>query len=130
MRAVSPASMAAPDCIVVFSGHAGLWWQRALKPGFRHCFCLIRDGGDWLIYEPLSNRTLIGLARVAPGWNPQEWLSSQGYRHVAVAIGATPRRPLPMLPFTCVEAVKRVLGLRSWRIWTPWQLHRALAKQA
>jgi hypothetical protein len=36
---------------------------------------------------------------------------------------------LPPMMFTCVEAVKRIIGLRGWWILTPWQLYAALAKR-
>ncbi len=31
------------------------------------------------------------------------------------------------MPFTCVEAAKRVLGLHDRRVVTPWQLYRRLS---
>ena len=35
--------------------------------------------------------------------------------------------PMPYLrPFTCVEVVKRVLGIKRWSIFTPYQLYRYL----
>ena len=32
--------------------------------------------------------------------------------------------------FTCVGAVKHILGIEAWRVWTPWQLHQHLIKGA
>jgi len=35
----------------------------------------------------------------------------------------------PWMPFSCVEAVKRVLGIHKSFILTPWQLYRFLRKE-
>ena len=35
-------------------------------------------------------------------------------------------KPAPFMLFTCVEAVKRVLGIHRRGIVTPWQLYRHL----
>ena len=32
----------------------------------------------------------------------------------------------PIMPFTCVEVVKQVLGINDWRVFTPYQLYRRL----
>ena len=50
----------------------------------------------------------------------------RGMRCVTAALAPTPLRCAPPGPFTCVEAVKRALGLRAPLVWTPRQLYRHL----
>ena len=40
-----------------------------------------------------------------------------------------PKTAAPWGPFTCVEAVKRVLGVRARFILTPWRLYKFLREQ-
>ena len=67
-------ALAGPDlAVVAFTGRATLPWLRLLKPGFRHCFVLLRTQGNWLYYDPMAHYTfatamgaypLLGLLRV------------------------------------------------------------------
>lgn len=124
------AGAAPAECLVAFTGQTQIAWLRWLKPGFRHCFCVIRDGEHWLLYEPLSNRTVVSILRLPPGEDVGTWLAGLGMRVVPARPRPSRPRVLPWFPFTCVEAVKRVLAIRAWRIITPYQLFRALAREA
>lgn len=116
------------EALVVFSGRADLPWLRCLRAGFRHCFVALRDGPRWVIYEPLSHRTVISVAEPAEGFDLAGWFALFGHAVVPACVEAGPPRPAPWGPFTCVEAVKRVLGIRRRRIVTPWQLYRYLSE--
>ena len=54
------------------------------------------------------------------------------YREQGFTVVETRRRrrirPAPLLPATCVETAKRVLGIASWRVLTPRQLHNFLLR--
>lgn len=117
-----------PRALVGFGGRADLPWQRLLAPGFRHCFLLREAGGHWVLLDPLSHLT--GLS-VLPGPEARlaRHLERAGFRVVATTV-RTPRRPAPPAPMTCVETVKRGLGLHDARIVTPRQLWRALVRDA
>lgn len=112
--------------VVVFSGRADLGWLRLLRPGFRHCFAVIDCAGTWVLVDPLAHRTEVAVLAAAPGWDPAAAFAAAGLTAVATAARPVPRRMALPEPFTCVAAVKRLVGLRSWRVWTPWQLYRAL----
>ncbi len=127
-RTPSPASPAgARRVLAVFSGRTDIGWLRLLKPGFRHCFLVVRDGGVWIAYEPLAHRTEITVLPVPPDFDLAAWYRAQGLRVVETTPAAAPLRPAPWRPFTCVEAVKRALGIHARRVFTPWQLYRLLA---
>ena len=88
----------------------------------------VQGAGQWHLLDPLSNGlelTVLGELRV------DEIISGfgrDGYEAIAVQRQAPVMRELPLAPFTCVEAVKRVLGIRARHILTPWQLRRYLQR--
>ena len=111
---------AAVPALVGFVDNGGLWWLRALRPGFRHCFVAVRDEPFWVVLDPLSHHTLVRV-------ETEDDLAS-GYRRLGITVVATrlrspPPRPAPWRPYTCVEAVKRVLGIHAPWVLTPWQLY-------
>lgn len=117
-----------PEAWVVFSGKADLFWLRVLKPGFRHCYLIMNDGRHWFSMDPLSNYMDITVHHhVPPEFDLPLWMKDRGLKLVKAPL-AREMKQAPWMPFTCVEAVKRVLGLHSRRIWTPWQLYCHLKK--
>ena len=125
-----------PRALVVFSGQTDLVWLRALRTGYRHCFVLIEGrcpgvpanqfGGGWVLYNPLSNATQINLWPLHDEKTIRAWLSQQGYTVVESYVRPLTARVLPWRPFTCVEAVKRALGLHKRGVFTPWQLYQCI----
>lgn len=112
--------------IAVFSGQTDFWWQRLMKPGFRHCGVLIEVGGNWIVLEPLAACLEV---RVLPGASPSSLIRMLRRRHlVAIETAVVPIVGSVLFPgpFTCVEAVKRVLGIRTFWVQTPWQLYKKI----
>lgn len=120
------ARFGASDAMVVFSGNADLKWAKFLKPEFRHCFVACRRGSHWVFVNPLAHQTEILLHEGIASDDLGRWYRDRGYRVVACRIRVAPRRLAPLRPFTCVEAVKRVLGLHLPHVFTPWQLFKHL----
>lgn len=115
---------------VVFTGETDWPWLRWLRAGFRHCFIIVNDGERWLSLDPLLNHTELQIYHHLPAdFDLPEWLRSRGLRVMPALVDRRNRRPAPMMLFTCVEAVKRVIGLHSRMILTPWQLYRHLEKK-
>ncbi|MCB1721579.1 MAG: hypothetical protein H6860_04245 [Rhodospirillales bacterium] len=110
---------------VMFSGHADLAWLKILKPGFRHCAVLLNDGHNWITIDPLSNYTDITVHRVPLEFDLPLWMKDRGHKVVPAPIKRMPH-PAPFAVYSCVEAVKRVLGIHQRLILTPWQLYRYL----
>ena len=111
---------------MVFCGHADLAWLKLLAPGFRHCFVVLNDGRHWLTVDPLSCFTELEVQPVPAGFDLPAFYRARGLTVVPAPLGRARARPLPWAPFTCVEAVKRVLGLRARFVLTPRQLYRHL----
>lgn len=116
------------EVLVVFGDAPDKRTLRFLKPGFRHCFVLIAGtrAGDWICLDPLSHRLTCHIWRLSPMFDPaahyrhlgQTCLWVKAPRHIA-------RRSRIGL-FTCVELVKRMLGIRGFWVVTPWRLYRHL----
>ncbi len=116
-----------PDTWVVFSGQTDLPWLRLFKPGFRHCYVLMNDGDRWVTLDPLSSHTELRVHHMPGDFDLPLWLKSRGLRVVKTKLFRV-QKQAPWMVFTCVEAVKRVLGLHKRLIFTPWQLYCHLTK--
>ncbi len=113
--------------LVVFSGHADLAWLKVLKRGYRHCFAVVDSGqGAWIVYNPMSHCTEISLIAGLNGPAIVGHYRALGFCVVETRVVHPPRRSAPWRPYTCVEAVKRLLGLRASGVFTPWNLYNFL----
>ena len=129
MKPKPEPSEAAPAAVVVFEHREARGVLRLLRPGFRHCFCLVSRESGWMLCDPLKQS--IHLA-----WLPDlgaERLLQHFSRNGRTALLGTAPEPAPALrirlrPLTCVEVVKRILGLAELPAATPWQLHEALRR--
>lgn len=114
--------------LVVFSGEADLKWLKVLKPGFRHCFAIFESDGRRVIYDPLSHQTEITVIEDLSIQELMRGYRELGFRVVPWAMRQVRPRPAPLALYTCVEAVKRVLGIHAPLIITPWNLYNFLKK--
>ena len=117
-----------PRAWVVFCGQAELWWLRVLRPGFRHCFVALNDGGHWVVVDPLAPFTDVAVLGLPAEYDLPDWFRGLGMIVVPAPLRRGLTRPAPWGAFTCVEAVKRVLGLHAPFVLTPWQLYRRLTR--
>ncbi len=112
-----------PFAYVAFGGHKTKWWMRFLKKGFYHCALLLGNGYEWILIDPLIHYTDLIILKTP---SPTAVLKEKGYH----LIRTTPIIPkitnTQFRPFTCVETVKRFLGINNPLIWTPYQLFRFL----
>jgi hypothetical protein len=109
--------------LVVFSGRVDLWWLGLLRPGFRHCFVLVELGDSWVCVNPLAHRTSVEIWRMAAATDLLAWLRAQkGVTVVETFVRHPPRKAYPIGIYSCVEAVKRILGLHGRWVLTPGQL--------
>lgn len=111
---------------VIFSGQTEIPYLKVLKTGFRHCFIILKSGDHWITLDPLAHKTEIELHYLPDNFNLPDWLKKRGHTVVETRLKAAAMKVLPLSLFTCVEAVKRVLGVQSWKVMTPWQLYKHL----
>ena len=113
--------------IVVFWDPEDARWQWALKPGFRHVFCVIAQGPYWITVDsrmalPVvevvtgADYNLAAHYRQEPGFTVVEWNQEQ-----------KPWRT-PFVVANCVGLVKAMLGIRAPFAQSPYQLFRHLTK--
>lgn len=114
--------------IVIFSGVATKGWLRLLKQGFRHCFVAVAVGDCWIILDPLSHRTSLAIVEGYSAEDLTAWYEKHGLTTVRTTLRHAPPRMAPLAPTTCVEAVKRVLGIHAWPLVTPRQLYDYLLR--
>ncbi|MCW8915041.1 MAG: hypothetical protein OQK24_04215 [Magnetovibrio sp.] len=114
--------------MVAFGGHAEYKSLRLLRPGFRHCFAVIESQGNWVMYNPLSIGTQLDIWPAGSEETLCLWLEEHDYKVIMAEVKPLDLAPLPWSIFSCVEAVKRVLGVRAPWIMTPWQLYKSLTK--
>lgn len=115
--------------IVIFGDTCGVWCLRFLRRGFRHCFVAILSLDTWVIVDPLLHYTELA---VLPGVAQRDvvaWFRTRGFTVVETVTRSAPLRCAPVGLHTCVETVKRVLGIHSRVIVTPWRLYRHLCQQ-
>ena len=115
--------------LVAFTGKSDLKKLHGLKPGFRHCLIAIKSQAHWVVCDPLAHQLQIEVLSDIDSIDLEFWFRTQGYQIVRNFINPAPQRAHLFRPFTCVEAVKRLLGIEAVWVLTPWQLYRYLIKQ-
>lgn len=109
---------------VIFSGETDIAWLHILKPGFRHCFVLLNDGQRWISIDPISPYTDIQIYHhIEAEFDLPSWLQNRGHKVVQTTIERKHKKPAPCMVVTCVELIKRILGIHKRFIITPWQLY-------
>jgi len=114
--------------LVVFTPAARPWWLCWIDPAIGHCFVVVEDRKGWIVVDCLAQRLEIGVFSPRPESDLAAFYRDQGFEVMAATIADPPRRLAPPLPVTCVEIVKRTIGLHSWRIITPFQLLNYMKK--
>ena len=114
--------------VVAFTDAERPRWLRIFAKGFRHCFALVCSSGRWVVINPMSHWTdVVVLTESADGATADEMvrtLEERGFAAVACAVAEPARRASLPSPFTCVEVVKRILGIQKPLVLTPRQLFR------
>ena len=104
------------ESYVVFADNTSLWWLRLLKPGFRHCYVLLRffNSGRWLELNPLSNQFVASFYDYPRDFDFADYLRHhKGMTVCRVEIAEAPLKCAPLSFFTCVEFVKRAFGMHD-----------------
>lgn len=119
---------AGQSCAIVIFGSSQLSYLRVLRSGYQHCMIAVQSGAAWQLIDPLSNAFYVTELGIV---HPDEIISSfvdQGFDAVPVQRRAPVAVEMPLGIFTCVEVVKRVLGLRNRWVITPWQLRQVITR--
>jgi len=111
---------------VVFCKNTDIWWLKFLKIGYRHCFLILYDGYNWITYDPMSSFTDINVHKTE--FHLPSWFSENGYTVVETSVRKC-HTLAPISIYSCVEGVKRILGIQSFAVLTPYQLYKHLKER-
>jgi hypothetical protein len=112
--------------VVVFAGRTTLPWLRILRRGYRHCFVAVATPGGWIVHDPMCHLTEVGLLDPIPVGDLVAHFRREGCATVISELRCPSPRMAPLRPHTCVESVKRILGLHLRWVNTPRQLYKEL----
>lgn len=118
------------EALVAFEDRDDAGLLRLLRPGFRHCFCLTGAGRRWTLCDPLKSRVALAAVDGADALELAAHLREGGRRrilHGPVAPETAAAWPRAR-PITCVEIVKRLVGVEAAGVVTPHQLYRRLLR--
>ena len=110
---------------VVYEDKANeMWWQRFLKKGYQHSFLVIFDGYFWIKME-----LTIGFMdiHVLPFYNNdtiEDVMRGRDFTYQYVQAWRKTRYRSILAPWSCVEAIKAVIGVRAMHVLTPYQLYK------
>lgn len=115
---------------VVFEDNTTLDYLRLLKKGFRHCYLLIKISDHCLLeLNPMSNKIYVSLHDLPSVELYLGALSQKKDISLCQVVLEEPAcEPAPLGFFTCVEFVKRSIGIHDFLIITPHQLYKRLVK--
>jgi hypothetical protein len=116
---------------VVFTGKTDIRWLKWLKRGYRHCYVLLNDGVRWVSIDPAASQTqIIVYHHLSPDFDLPHWLREEGVSVVACRVKPQAVKRTRFALLTCVETVKRILGIHRFGLITPWQLYCHLHTQS
>lgn len=111
-------------CLVVFVGKADCRLLKFLKSGFRHCFVAFQKNDQWIICDSLKRYIEFTVIDPHFNFNLGKFYYNQGYKVFSGYISHTKKLGwIPPELLTCVTVAKRIIGIRSFLTFTPWQLY-------
>lgn len=106
------------------------WYTRYLQKGFSHCYLMQKSeaGLFWIIVNPVWSHVLIDYRLVKTFPSPRDYTGEYAtiieyspfidpYNHACI-LGIN----------SCVDVIKRIIGLKLFRIFTPYQLFNYLRR--
>lgn len=108
---------------IVFEDNTTLWWLKFLSHGFRHCYLIVFSDSHPFCVElnPMSNQVFVSI------YNRKHLYSYiKNKNFIIIKIFEPILKPAPLSFFTCVEFIKRILGIHNRFIITPKKLYTAL----
>ncbi len=115
------------DIWVVFSPFTDLFYLKFLHKDFRHCFLIMEVNNILFVIDPLASRIEVNTLFINK-IELFEIFKSKGMKIIKTSFFNINKKSWKFGIFTCVEVVKRVLGIYNWKIITPYQLYNFLNK--
>lgn len=115
------------DSLVVFHEHGKGFLTRFLRRDFRHVFAVLRGERHWIMVDPRAGVPVVEVVADAD-FDLAGFYRDCGFKVIELEHRTRPSK-WPWMCATCVGSVKKVLGIQSWRIQTPWQFYRYLIEE-
>ncbi len=113
---------------IVFSNETDIRMLKLFREGFRHCFMMMLQNDRWILIDPRSNKTDVHLLPHPKSFNFPRYYAQQGKTVLKIPTLSVPSKILSPFPVSCVETLKRMIGLHAWWVMTPYQLYKKLLK--
>jgi len=110
--------------VVFTDGDGAFWWQRLLKPGFRHCFVVRAEGKKTMMISHKGFRLSVDMLKMYCADFVQAQVMG-GYTVVRYQYQPIPK-PTYRSIMTCVSVVINAIGITGILALTPYSLYRAL----
>lgn len=104
------------------------WWGRLFKKDFSHCFALVRQDGLWVQVDPSLSVLAVNVLPVGVPLRKMFPDCAKFVRFKRWIPENLVRTPWLLVPLTCVEQMKSLLGVRNPLLLTPYQLFKHLEK--
>lgn len=102
----------------------GMWWQRYLKKGYSHSFLVIYDGYFWIKMELTTGYMDICVLPFYNNNTIEDVLRGIDCTYQFIETWRRQRYRSIIAPWSCVEAIKAVIGVRALHVLTPYQLFK------
>lgn len=113
---------------IIFSNDTDIRMLKLCRRGFRHCFMMMQQDDRWILIDPRSNKTDVQILPHPKSFNFPRYYSEQGKIVVKIPEIIAPNKIMSPFPVSCVETLKRMIGLHTWWVMTPYQLYKHLQK--
>lgn len=113
--------------LAIFHDHGSAAICRFLKPGFRHCFVCLAADDAWILFDPRAGVPVLEIVADVD-FDLAGFYQSRGFT-VVETIRRNTEGGFPLMVATCVGVAKRMLGIRSPLVQTPWRLYRHLTEK-
>ena len=114
--------------VVVFADRTDLWWLKMLHPGFRHCFVVLFATGRAVAIESLATGVAVSDLGAATPYEIAAAYRRMGNRAVITLCQGRLTAPRSPSVFSCVEHVKRTIGVHSRFTLTPYRLWKYFSR--
>lgn len=108
------------------------WWDVFTKENYRHVLVMGYDVDHetWILLDWGADRFDAHLLKEGELVNLIAFIQKHGWEAYKVPQGTLGRNGprFPFWPFWCTDAVKHIVGIRSWAV-TPWQLRQHMRRK-
>lgn len=118
------------DWFIIFTqSRCKMWLMKFLKKNFSHVYAAKKSPGGqfWIIVNPLLPFLSCELLLVDQYPHPRLFVEN-GAVILPVKAYIKNEARWAFCVFNCVEVVKALLGIKSFWVFTPWQLYKYLTK--